>query len=55
MNAAERFHFDERTQEILEHLTIPFAIYQYIDKSEKRSTIPPGIRREISICAMPAK
>ena len=32
MNPTEKFCFDERTQEILEHLTIPFAIYQYIDK-----------------------
>ena len=32
MNPIERFRFDQRTQEILEHLTIPFAIYQYIDK-----------------------
>lgn len=32
MNPTERFYFDARTQEILEHLTIPFAIYQYIDK-----------------------
>ena len=32
MNPTERFYFDRRTQEILEHLTIPFAIYQLIDK-----------------------
>ena len=32
MEATERFYFDRATQEILEHLTIPFAIYQYIDK-----------------------
>ena len=32
MDFAEKFAFDQRTQEILEHLTIPFAIYQYIDK-----------------------
>ena len=29
VNATERFYFDSRTQEILEHITIPFAIYQY--------------------------
>ena len=28
MNATERFYFDSRTQEILEHITIPFAIYE---------------------------
>ena len=32
MNPTERFYFDTRTQEILENITIPFAIYQYIDK-----------------------
>ena len=32
MNPTEKFSFDPKTQEILEHLTIPFAIYQYIDK-----------------------
>ena len=32
MNPEEKFSFDEKTQEILEHLTIPFAVYQYIDK-----------------------
>ena len=32
MSPTEKFSFDKRTQEILEHLTIPFAVYQYIDK-----------------------
>ena len=32
MNPTKRFYFDARTQEILESITIPFAIYQYIDK-----------------------
>ena len=32
MNPTERFCFDKRTQEILEHMTIPFAVYQYLDK-----------------------
>ena len=32
MNGTEKFSFDQQTQEILEHLSIPFAIYQYIDK-----------------------
>lgn len=32
MNQTEKYTFDQRTQEILEHLSIPFAIYQYIDK-----------------------
>jgi NAD-dependent SIR2 family protein deacetylase len=32
MNFPARFYSDKRTQEILESLTIPFAVYQYIDK-----------------------
>lgn len=32
MDHTEKFSFDQKTQEILEHLSIPFAIYQYIDK-----------------------
>ena len=32
MNPTKRFYFDARTQEIIESITIPFAIYQYIDK-----------------------
>ena len=32
MEPTEKFTFDARTQEILERITIPFAIYQYIDK-----------------------
>ena len=42
MNATERFGFDQRTQEILEHLTIPFAIYQYIDKRVVTIAISQG-------------
>ena len=32
MDHAEKFVFDQKTQEILERLTIPCAVYQYIDK-----------------------
>ncbi|MGX8699165.1 MAG: PAS domain-containing protein, partial [bacterium] len=32
MYSTEIFHFPKNTQDILEHLTIPFAIYQYFDK-----------------------
>lgn len=32
MNPAEKFTFDQNTQELLEGMSIPFAIYQYIDK-----------------------
>ena len=31
MISAERYRFDRRTQEILERLTIPFAVYQYLE------------------------
>lgn len=42
MDSAEKFSFDERTQEILEHLTIPFAIYQYVDKRVVTIAISQG-------------
>ena len=32
MTPTEKFSFDQRTQEMLEHLAVPLAIYQYIDK-----------------------
>lgn len=32
MNPAEKFKFDNKTQEMLENLTIPCAVYQYVDK-----------------------
>ena len=32
MNQTVKYTFDQKTQEVLEHLSIPFAIYQYIDK-----------------------
>ena len=32
MSSTEKFSFDQKTQETLEHLSVPFAIYQYIDK-----------------------
>ena len=32
MSSTEIFRFDPATQNILENLTIPFAVYQYIDK-----------------------
>ena len=28
----EKYHFDPHTQSILEHMPVPFAVYQYIDK-----------------------
>ena len=31
MNPTDKFAFDKRTQEILERLSIPFAIYQFLD------------------------
>ena len=32
MHQTEKFRFDPKTQELLERLSIPFAIYQYLDK-----------------------
>lgn len=32
MNPMEKYCFDQKTQEILEGLTIPCAVYQYVDK-----------------------
>ncbi|MBQ6550925.1 MAG: EAL domain-containing protein [Lachnospiraceae bacterium] len=32
MNPSAKYEFDPRTQDILEHLTIPFAVYQFIDR-----------------------
>ena len=32
MSTVERYRFDKRTQEIMEHMAIPFAVYQFIDK-----------------------
>ena len=32
MNPTEKYNFDKRTQETLEHLTVPFAVYQFVDK-----------------------
>ena len=32
LNSTEKYSFDRKTQEILENMGIPFAIYQFIDK-----------------------
>ena len=42
MEQTERFHFDKITQEILERLPIPFAIYQYVDKRVVAIVISQG-------------
>ncbi len=42
VNPTERYYFDRRTQEILENLSIPFAIYQYIDKRVVTITLSRG-------------
>ena len=46
MGPTEKFHFDRRTQEILEHLTIPFAIYQYFDKRVVTVALSQGFCEE---------
>ena len=42
MHSTEKFSFDPRTQELLEHLTIPFAIYQYLDKRVQTIALSQG-------------
>ena len=32
MNPSKKYHLDKRTLELLERLTVPFAVYQFIDK-----------------------
>ena len=52
MNPAEKYNFDSRTQEILEHLTIPFAIYQYVDKRVVTITLSKGFCDEFGFANM---
>ncbi len=42
MNRAEIFSFDPKTQEILERLSVPFAICQYIDKQVATIALSQG-------------
>ena len=42
MNPTEKYSFDPKTQELLESLNIPFAIYQYIDKRVVAIAISKG-------------
>ena len=46
MNPTERFSFDQRTQELLESLEVPFAIYQYIDKRVVTIALSQGFCEE---------
>ena len=32
MRAIQRYRFDKKTQEMLERMAIPFAIYQFVEK-----------------------
>ncbi len=48
MDPTGRFYFDQRTQEILEHMTIPFAVYQYIDKRVATIALSQGFCDEFS-------
>ena len=43
MDHTKKFSFDQKTQEILEHLSIPFAIYQYIDKRVVTIALSQGL------------
>ena len=46
MNHTERFCFDPTTQELLERMSIPFAIYQYIDKRVVTIALSQGFCKE---------
>ena len=45
MNPTEKYNFDKRTQETLEHLTVPFAVYQFVDKRVATLVLSDGFCR----------
>ena len=45
MNPTEKYNFDKRTQETLEHLTVPFAVYQFVDKRVVTLVLSDGFCR----------
>ena len=45
MSTTERYRFDKQTQEKLEGLTVPFAVYQYIDKRVVSIALSAGFRK----------
>ena len=45
MNSIEKYSYDERTRKTLEQLTIPFAVYQYIDKRVATLVLSDGFCR----------
>ena len=45
MSTVERYRFDKRTQEIMEHMAIPFAVYQFIDKRVATIALSAGFCR----------
>ncbi len=45
MAITEEYSFDQKTQDILERLPIPFTIYQYIDKQVVTIALSQGLRQ----------
>lgn len=45
MSTTERYRFDTQTQEMLEQLTVPFAVYQYIEKRVTSIALSAGFRK----------
>ena len=45
MSTVERYRFDKPTQEMMEHMAIPFAVYQFIDKRVATIALSAGFRR----------
>ena len=45
MNISEKYNYDPKTREILEHLAVPFAVYQFIDMHVVPLVISDGFCR----------
>ena len=45
MSTTERYRFDKRTQEMMEHLAVPFAVFQFIDQRAAALVLSAGFCR----------
>ena len=45
MSTIERYHFDKQTQEMMEGLAVPCAVYQFIDRRVVTIALSAGFRR----------
>ena len=45
MTPAEKYRFDPQTLETLEHLSVPFAVYQFLDKRVVTLALSDGFCR----------